>query len=269
MTRINLENVPDEKEWFTRERKSALLKYDEETRAKILELEKNYGYICFLPLDIPKIQAQNQEKFVEWYFNNAKPSIKQNTDIATQYTGNSSFLSIDVLPSSYDTTKSVWSKNVISDFDKQWPDLWEQFYEHLPFDKIVGISIWSSTTDIAPHRDQSLFIDLPLEFRTLIYDTNPRENLFSGESLPNAELGQVLDEKPVPNNIETNSVVWSNLRSRHYSKFSADHRKIIMIFHYVNKINWKKYENLIERSAEKFSNYALFSKNKIKDYIYE
>lgn len=267
--RINQQNVPDEKQWFTRERNLALSKYDDETKAKILELEKKFGSVCFTPLDIPVIQASDHDKFVDWFFKTAKPSIKQNTDIATQYTGNSSFLTVDVLPPQYDTSKSVWSKNVIPDFNKQWPDLWEQFYEYLPYDKIIGLSIWSSTIDIAPHRDQSLFIDLPLEFRTMIHDPNPKENLFSGESLPNAEIGNVLGEKPFPKHLDTNTVVWSNLRSRHYSRFSEQHRKIIMIFHYVNKINWNKYEKLLESSISRYRDNALISEKSLSDYVYE
>lgn len=266
MSRINEENIPNEKAWFTKNRNLLLNKFSSEERNNILELEKKYGKYCFLPLDIPKIETSKD--FVNWYFENAKASIKQNTDIATQYTGNSSFLTIDVLPQNYDASKSVWSKNIISNFEQQWPDLWQQFYEYFPFKKIIGLTIWSSIVDIDAHRDQTIYLDLPLEFRTLIHDPNPENNLFVGESLPNADIGDYVKTISVPNRLESNSFVWNNLRSRHFSKFNESYKKIIIIFHYVNKIDWHRYESLISRSIQKYQDRSLISENDISLYVY-
>jgi hypothetical protein len=264
---MNAENIPDERIWFTEQRKINLERFNPEIEKRILDLEKKFGKICFTPLDIPNIKANDQEKFIEWYFENCKPSIKQNQDIATQYTGDSSFLSIDLLPDWYDTKNSIWSKNIVKDFEHQWPDLWEQFYEYLPFEKIIGFSIWSSTKDIIPHRDQSLFLDLPLEFRIMLYDPNPEVNLYISESLPNSNIDNTREKVFLPNCIDTNSFVWNNLRSWHGSKHSPQYQKIIMIFHWANKINWNKYEKLLERSYEKYNQYSLTSNHSVKDFI--
>lgn len=268
MKRMNSENIPDEREWFTEQRNINLKRFNPETVKRVLDLEKKFGKICFTPLAVPKIQALDQENFVEWYFETCKPSIKQNKDIATQYTGSTSFLSIDLLPESYDIKKSIWSKNIIRDFESQWPDLWNQFYEYLPFEKIVGFSIWSSTKDIVPHRDHSLFLDLPLEFRTMLHDPNPKTNLYISESLPNSNIDDHAEKVFLPNHIETNSFAWNNLRSWHGSKHYPEHKKIIMIFHWTNKINWKKYERLIENSYEKYRDYSLTSCHSIEDFIH-
>lgn len=269
MARMNSENIPDERKWFTEQRNINLKRFNPETVNRVLDLEKKFGKICFTPLAVPKIQALDQEKFVEWYFETCKPSIKQNQDIATQYTGGSSFLSIDLLPEWYDTKNSIWSKNIVRDFEHQWPDLWEQFYEYLPFEKIVGFSIWSSTRDIIPHRDQSLFLDLPLEFRTMLHDPNPNVNLFISESLPNSNIDDNAKKVFLPNQIETNSFAWNNLRSWHGSKHFPEHKKIIMIFHWANKIDWNKYEKLIELSYEHYRDYSLTSEHSIEDFIYD
>ena len=269
MTRMNSENIPDERKWFTEQRNINLKRLGPNAESRILELEKKFGNICFTPLAIPKIQASDQEKFVDWYFETCRPSIKQNQDIATQYTGSSSFLSIDLLPEWYNIKNSIWSKNIVRDFENQWPDLWEQFYEYLPFEKIIGFSIWSSTKDIVPHRDQSLFLDLPLEFRTMLHDPNPKANLYISESLPNSNISDIENKIFLPNHIETNSFAWNNLRSWHGSKHYPEHKKIIMIFHWANKIDWNKYEKLIESSYEQYRDYSLTSDNKIEDFIYD
>jgi hypothetical protein len=267
MTRVNSQFIRDEKQWFTEQRLLALSRHSEENQKKIRNLEKKFGKICFTPLSVPKIQALDQEKFVEWYFETCKPSIKQNKDIATECTGASSFLSVDLLPEWYDTKASIWSKNIVRDFAKQWPDLWEQFYEYLPFKEIIGFSIWSSTRDIIPHRDHSLFFDMPLEFRTMLHDPNPNVNLFISESLPNSNIEHQENKVFLPNHLETNSFVWNNLRSWHGSKHYPEHKKIIMIFHWANKIDWTKYEKLIECSYEQYRDYSLTSDRTIGDFI--
>jgi hypothetical protein len=264
---MNYENIPDERIWFTKQRSNNFKRYDLKTQQRLLDLEQRYGKICFTPLAVPMIKAMNQEKFVEWYFENSRPSIKQNKDVATQYTGTSTFKSIDLLPDWYDTSKSIWSKTIIKDFQYQWPDLWEQFHEYLPFKEVKAFSIWSSTKDVPPHRDQSLFFDIPLEFRVMLHDTNPTSNLFISESLPNSNIDDIQKTVPLPNDIETNSFAWSNLRSWHYSKYNNDHKKIIMIFHWINEIDWDRYETLIEKSYDLYREYSLTSDHTIKDFI--
>ena len=263
MTRYNKGYALDEKKWFTEQRIINLNRFDNDTKTNILRLEKKFGKVGFVPLDIPIIR---DEDFFQWYFQHAVPSIKQNKDVATEYTGGSSFLTMDVVPDWYDVSKSIWSKNVIEDLEKQWPELWQQFYEYLPFEKILGVSIWSSTKDIVAHRDQSLFIDLPLEFR-IVMDKNPTNNFWVSEVLPNKSVEEKLNTAVVPVNFNTNSFVWNNLRTQHYTKFYPEHKKITFIFHWSNKIDWKKYEILIESSLEKYQKNSIISLQNITDYI--
>lgn len=263
-TKNNTGFVLDEKKWFTDQRILHLNQYNDDTKKNILRLEEKFGSVCFTPLDIPIIQ---NKEFFNWYFENAVPSIKQNKDIASSTTGTSSFLSIDLVSKTYNTSNLVWTKNVRNDLETLWPDLWDQFYLHLPFEKIERMSIWSSTTDINPHRDQSVFIDIPLEFR-IVMDNNPTDNFWINEVLPNTAIDKQLNTAAVSTKLDTNSFVWNNLRTQHHSKFYPNYKKITFIFFYwQNKINWKKYESLIERSVEKYQKTLLASTRPITDFV--
>lgn len=263
MTRYNESYIPDEKKWFTAQRSIALHRHSSADREKILELEKQFGKFCFTPLAVPKITDEN---FYDWYFENADLTTKQNKDIATDTTGSSTFLSMDIVPDGFDTSKSIWSKNVIKGFDKQWPDLWQQFNDYLPFQKITGISIWSSVRDVVGHRDHTMFLDLPLEFRVLM-DNNPTANLSVTEVLPSTPISEGLGTVDVPVHLESNSFAWNNLRSQHHSKFYPDYKKIIFIFHWSNKIDWNKYERLMNNSVKHWDEYTLQSTQDIDSYI--
>lgn len=263
MTRYNESFIPDEKKWFTAQRSIALHRQSPADREKILELEKQFGKYCFTPLAVPKITDND---FYDWYFENAEMTVKQNKDIATDTTGSSTFLSMDVVPDNFDTSKSIWSKNVIKNFDKMWPNLWQQFNECLPFQKITGISIWSSVRDVVGHRDHTMFLDLPLEFRVLM-DSNPSANLSVTEVLPNTPITEGLGTIDVPVHLESNSFAWNNLRSQHHSKFYPDYKKIIFIFHWSNKIDWQRYEALMNKSVVEYSQHTLKSAHDISSYI--
>jgi hypothetical protein len=256
------EIIMHNKEWLSNKRNYDLFKFSTDEIKIIRRLENNFGKICFLPLDIPKIKNINLLEFKEWYFQTARSIIKKNPDIAGEYSGHSSFLSVDILPLNYDTQKSIWTKNIISNFKETWPDMYCQFKNNLPFVGDIKFSIWSSTRDIIPHRDLTMMIDLPLEFR-ILFDDNNVENLFVEESIVNELTGKKIS---VPNNIETNSFVWNNLRTQHYSNFYPEQKKIIFIFHWSNIIDWKAYEDLITKSLEKYKDRSLIS-NLSRDYF--
>ena len=47
MTRINSENIPDERRWFTVQRSININRYPKETQKQIRDLENKFGKICF------------------------------------------------------------------------------------------------------------------------------------------------------------------------------------------------------------------------------
>lgn len=267
MARVNSDLIPDEKIWFTNERLKDFNRFPPDDRNTLLDLEMKFGNIGFLPLDIPIIKSEKHEEFIDWFFKNCKVSTKLKQDSASHYTGGNLFSTIDYIPGLKDDSNSIWSKNLFNDFDKLWPDLWEQFYEYFPFKKITGFSIWSSNQDIVPHRDHTLFLDLPLEFKILLHDPNPEPNLTIGESLPNSDLYETIQECSLPNHLNTNSFVWNNLRTKHFSKFKSEYKKMILLFHRENKFDWIKYKKLIEKSLILYKDKSLLSQKKIQDYV--
>jgi hypothetical protein len=267
MNRQNL-NIDNEKRWLTHRRKKDVNLYtlnNPEVLEEINQLEQEFGAFCLVPLDIPKISS---EGFNQWYFENAKPVIKQRSDVATSRSGRSAFLSIDVEnPAAVkNTTESIWSKNIITNFSDRWPDLWDQLNEYLPFERIDEFSMWSSTRDIIAHRDETVFIDLPIEFR-IVLDDSKEDNLFVSEILPNKTIKQKIQTAAVPVNIETNAFAWNNLRCQHHSVYNMFDPKIIFIFNSVGTIDWKKYRTLIERSVDKYKNRCMISVKQKSDYL--
>jgi len=264
---MNANGIINEKEYFTKERLLSLSIWNEKIE-RIKHLENKFGNICLTPLDVPKIQSINHEKFVSWFYKNCKPSIKQNPDVATKAVGYSKFKSIDLIPDNFDTKNRVWSKNPISNFHKLWPDLWEQMHEYLPFECIKGFTIWNSTDDILPHRDPGIFTDFPVSFRILLNDNDPNINLFVGECFPNADLFNLSVSKGFNNKLDTNCLTWNNLRTVHWSKKTIGYDKILLIMlPWVNKINLDKYEQLIEKSLVKYQQQILKSKSPLDNWI--
>ena len=264
---MSANGIDNEKEFFTKERLISFKRWNTDIE-KINLLENKWGNICLTPLDIPRIQATDHQRFVDWFYKTCKPSVKQNADVATTDVGYSKFKSIDLVPPGANVMQSVWSKNPVNNFSTLWPDLWEQMHEYLPFESINGFTIWNSTEDILPHRDPGAFTDFPVSFRILLDDTNTEPNLVVGECLPNADPFNVTLTKAFNNKLDTNSLVWNNLRTMHWSKKDSNQNKILLIMlPWVNKINLDKYDKLIDRSLQKYRTESLISSYKIDNWI--
>lgn len=241
----------------------------EKIRKTILRLEQQYGNYCLVPLDLPKVNIS--EEFKEWFFEEAKPATKLKPDVATRHYNVSSFLSVDVssdtkTPANTKLQTSIWSKNYYDHFDKMWPEVYEQLRDILPLTKL-RFSMWSSTENITPHRDEVFFCDIPGEFRLLV-DSNPEPNLFVSEVLPDNTIKEKIQTAAVPTNLETNMFLWNNLRCKHHSTFHNNYKKIIFIFGSQQAIDWKKYETILERSVDKYKDRCMISKNDISDFVY-
>lgn len=237
----------------------------------ITDLEKKWGKLLYTPLDIPVI---NDELFSEWYFENAKPIVKTKPDVADPEIGYSSFVSVNVYrPGVSNSTisewlakSSAWTSNPQQEWFIKFPKMYQQIMDTLPFNTIPNINMWSSTRQIDPHIDQTHFIDVPISFRIMVYDENPTTTLYTGECLP---------DTPWDNNSSfycklpesTNTFVWNNLRTRHGSLHDPRYRKILLIVNGFN-INWKQYDELLDRSVRKFGNkYCLTSNKHISEFI--
>lgn len=253
-----------EKEQFTQFRKEQLKKYNNNV---VFDIEKKWGNLLYTPLDIPVIK---DELFSEWYFENAKPIVKIRPDIVSAKTGQSDYMSVNVHnPNTNPVTSeksSKWTLNIQQEWFLKFPKMYQQILDTLPYNNIPSINMWSSIGSINAHTDHSYFIDIPMSFRIMVHDENPNTTLYTGECLPDV---------PWDNNSRfyckfpesTNAFVWNNLRTRHGSSHNPGYRKILLIVNGSN-INWKKYDELLDRSVRKFgSEYCLTSKKNIDEFI--
>jgi len=222
----------------------------------ILNAEQLWGKYCFTPLAIPRIY---DPKIYDWFMTNKKAIVKLKPEKSLQGNtyGESNFESVDLYEG--ESPNIFWSSNPYPNFKIEFKDFYDQLMDLLPFKKITTCSFWSSTKLISPHRDLTVFVDLPLTFRVMLYDNNPEETLWVKECLPGEfSLDQPNDKFILPRLADTNSFAWNNLRVVHGSYRVPEYFKILLIFNFVD-INWFKYYQLIERSVEIYQKHTLIS----------
>jgi hypothetical protein len=235
------------------------------------ELEKTYGKYLLIPFDVPKIVPHDVGKFVDFYDLHAKFAVKMQGDIAEDLLkddrpeGKTPYRSIDSCAS---TNKMIWAKNHVPEIFTEFPELFEQIHDYFPFlDRGFMWTMWSSAKDIIPHRDLRSMLDMPIRLRIKLYDDNPEESL-------SLQLAPV--DKPIPEtyrlNIpqDTNSFAWNNLRTRHLSKYTHRHMKILFIsFANYSGIKMNQYVDLLDRSIAKYpKNVIVDTHTHISDYIH-
>lgn len=225
-------------------------------------LEQKYGNYVYVPLDVPKILPDDQLEFVDFYFKNAKPVSKLLPDFHASDFIDATYLTLDSSPNrSYSLPENI---NYVEDFDRKFKSITEQILEYLPF-KNVTFKMWSSYANQNWHRDVACMADLPSQFRIMLHDTNPTPTLHLRRDLPNNPISEnftVMDYN------DTNTLVWNNLRAMHSSKFDKDYTKILLIINEIDsEIDWKKYDDLLERSILKYRNNTFIDReHTISDY---
>jgi hypothetical protein len=162
----------------------------------------------------------------------------------------------------------IWAKNHVPEIFTEFPELFEQIHDYFPFlDRGFMWTMWSSAKDIIPHRDLRSMLDMPIRLRIKLYDNNPEESL-------SLQLAPV--DKPIPETYQlniphdTNSFAWNNLRTRHLSKYTHRHMKILFIsFANYSGIKMNQYVDLLDRSIAKYPNNVIVDTHThISDYIH-
>jgi hypothetical protein len=256
----------NEKSEFSKIRKFQLSRLDNADR--ILEIEKKFGQYTYIPLQIPKFELKDIEKFQSWWFTHAELATRKRDSIDGElHTGHqlfSNFLTVGIHPP---VEQFIRNENYREDFFLEFPEIRDQIFEYFPINKIEFCLMWSSIRHISPHRDHFNFIDLPLSFRSLLYDENPKPTLYYKECLPNEILNYGQEVQYVEKFEDTNSWCWNNLRVKHGSDYNPMHKKIIIVVEGLKDINWDKYECLLEKSISAYEKHLSISNQKIKDFI--
>jgi|GEM_PF-6170929 len=244
-------------------------KFPEEV-AVIKRLENKFGdYLC-LPIDIPKIEVSKE--FVDFYFENAKYAYKLRADAAglipvnqtADYSNKSTFLTMN----SFSTTPDcIWTRNFHPDLFTTHKNILDQINEYFPIKSpLTHFSIWSSTANVDWHRDEASFLNLPTQFRVMLH--NPSNSDDTTLRLNTHAPGEKNDNYfKIRTPIETNTMAWNNLRVFHGSKFKG-FNKILFIPTRMS-IDWKKYEEVIERSILKYKSLAFIDDYRTENYINE
>lgn len=237
------------------------------TRYVIESMESKYGDYLYTPLDIPKIEVPKD--FIDFYYEHASFTYKRLADVASsptpenQYGQNSTFLTIDSKPT---VQGSIWTKNFVAELLTTYKSIFDQINEYLPLNSpIEEFALWSSTKTVPLHRDESSFLDLPTQFRVLLQepsegtDTTLRLRTHSPVN-KNDNFFEVHKPK------ETNTFVWNNLRALHGSEFKNQNKILFIPTGFVD-IDWKKYNELLERSFIKYRSFSFIDNYRKEDYI--
>ena len=237
------------------------------------EIEKTFGKYIYTPLDVPPIRLKDEEKFLDFFFANAKNAAKTKRDFASDVfeAEEKSYLSVDSKATKWDP---IWSKNVVESIYDDFPELFEQVHEYMPWigPEEFKWNIWSTLRDVPPHRDATFMIDAPLAMRVKLYDDNPEESL----SLKINPLTDNIDQKQykwqklvIPQ--DTNTFTWNNLRTLHRSKYTPGHRKVLFIWR--NSLLPKHYQSfvdLLEKSIYKYKEFgAVFEDSNPPEFYLE
>lgn len=209
------------------------------------ELEKAYGNYLFVPLDIPVIQANDQQAFLEFFHANSAPTNRIKEELAGSPSNVTVFKTIDSHPKN-----GSWSRNYVADLFSNFSEILEQIYEYYPIDPAtLNFALWSSQLNVDPHRDVSAMIDMPINFRLKLFDNNPFETLKLHLSPVDKKVDTIYRFR-LPE--DTNSFVWNNLRLKHSSVKLTGYEKILMIIYTNYNLDMNKFIDLLDRSISKY-----------------
>ena len=228
---------------------------DKNAHHALINLERKYSDIPWLPLAMPRIVPDDLEQFVEYFKNNAIDGLRNTssyddpgakpTDPASSWnTPDWRTLEIYRNPLSTKWFGTDTIKNQTVDARALFPELYEQIFDLLPFKELFFIRFWSNTRIIRPHRDQDWSYNLPLACRTMIYDPNPEPTIYTSKMKGNGERHYI----DLPD--DTNSFAFNNSVFWH----GADHHgldKILMVVAGIPDVD--KLERLLESSVAKYN----------------
>ena len=233
------------------------------------ELEQAYGKYLFVPYDIPRITINNIGKFISYFNNNAKHASKTQSDLSsgTFTATNRTYKTIDSV--SPDWTP-VWSLNSMEQTYTEFPELFEQVHDYMPWvgGKDFRWNMWSSASNVPPHRDHTSMIDAPLAMRVKLFDNNVAETLHLLTDPIKEHTNKYIK---IPRLSESNAFAWNNLRTKHRSIKSPNRMKVLLIWRdrLVTNQQVNQYVDLLDRSIAKYKDtpHLWVDDNSASDYL--
>lgn len=233
--------------------------YSAAERTKLRQLEKRYGHVGFVPFDVEPIKPADEAHFKEWFWGRCKQVKKLRPDIAgagTQYGVHFDSITSD------GHVDYIWEQNRAPEMRELFPEIFDGL-DRLPFVRTPPFMIWSSIRTVYPHRDQTCWEDLPTSFRVKLFDENPAETLYlMCDPTENLSRQQLFILPTIKHNV----FGWNNLRTKHGSSFNAAYRKGLLIVS-PSKLDLERYENLLERSLQRFGRFSMTINRPITDFV--
>ena len=239
--------------------------YPEWYNKQMTELGEKYREIRWLPLDMPKIEFDDYNEFLEFWdkehvdvvrlkpctaepwTKEAHPLGKESNYYKPQFKGLHFYTaSPDTF---YQTEVGIFARKYKT--HPLFKRVIEQVLDQYPFHSIAHMYIWESVKEVYPHRDQTMFWNLPTEYRAMLHDENDQPTLYTCD----VEKG---DAHFVDlTGLDTNAFCWSNGSQIHGSDFYGKRKQLLCIN---GLLAVSKTDQLLERSVAKYKdklNYEL------------
>jgi hypothetical protein len=231
---------------------------------ELQRLSKKYRPIRWLPLDIPKFEFEDYNKFLEIFDREAIEIVRTKPDSAEPWEkeahplGKSSDWYKPTFKGLYPHTSNPGKfeeENLGIWTHKYYPHpVFEPMVEHIkkyfPFHFIDHMYIWESVVPVDLHTDQTKFWDAPTEFRLMIHDENTQPTLFVTDI-------DHYDQNYIDLPTDTNTFCWSNGSQMHGSDYFGLRKQLLVVN---GTFSISKLEDLIDRSVAKYKdqlNYKL------------
>jgi hypothetical protein len=241
-------------------RHDQLTTYCSHNMDEINELERKFGKYLFVPLALPVFELPDTAYFLNWW---SRYATRPNKIVSEKLSPDTNYVAAEAVDL-VEKYKHYWTPNMQTDnFIKEFPSLWQQFNELLPFDDIITLHLWSSFRPFGEHRDPGELLDMPMSFRIKLYDENPEETLYFFDN-PTKPYSHG-DDTAVPSVPDTNSWAWNNLRVKHGSIYKPGYKKILVIA--TGILNPKKYEDLMNASISKYKEHCVLTNNTLENYV--
>lgn len=237
---------------------------DQPTHYELIDLERQYSDIPWLPAAIPKILPDNLEQFLEFFNQNSiaglrqlesydEPSLNKN-DLTSSY-HSPYWKTLEIYRSEsaakWFGTDTIANRTV--DAQHLFPKFYQQIFEYLPYKEIFFIRFWSNVRAVGLHKDQDWTYNLPLSFRSMIYDTNPEATFYVSKTKGYEQRHYV----SLPN--DTNTFAFNNGAFWHGADYHA-HDKILMVVSGIPDV--ARFKNLLTESVSKYKPKKIFNASK-------
>jgi len=211
---------------------------DNYNHQQLINLERKFSDIAFIPLAVNKILPYDVESFVNYF---QKNSTNNKTNQLLEIYRAECF--------------SNWHKDVNTkpiNLRDIFPELYEQVFDLLPYSEIFYIRFQAYRQPVKLHKDFDWGYNLPLTQRSIIFDSNTDPTLFVSRS-------QDSQVEYISLPVDTNSFLINNGTCLN----GADYKNKLLIYLEVKGIpNIKKLAGLLTSSSAQYGSYSMQNQNK-------